>query len=75
MVPAYYDVDNDLRSDDDMADLKQVKIPEPPTWQSPLSSVTIRTVRATISLHATCAVTTTALHDARKHSAFNVAAK
>jgi hypothetical protein len=24
MVPAYYDIDNDLRSDDDMADLKQV---------------------------------------------------
>lgn len=24
MVPAYYDIDNDLRSDDDIADLKQV---------------------------------------------------
>lgn len=25
MVPAYYDIDNELRSDDDIADLKQVR--------------------------------------------------
>lgn len=31
MVPAYYDIDNELRSDDDIADLKQVSVDVPRT--------------------------------------------
>ena len=52
MVPAYYDIDNDLRSDDDMADLKQVL--QPPTCQDPSSSSSsLQCLHATLALYWT----------------------